>query len=135
MPDKCFIDTNVLIYIYSTDKIQQEKALLLIYGVKEPVISQQVIIEFCNVMTKKLKVKKEDITFALQDFQENLAIVPLEHNMIQKGLEIQEKYQYSYYDSLIIAAALLTDCKILYTEDMQNGQIIEKKLRITNPFL
>jgi len=48
--------------------------------------------------------------------------------------DIAKRYSYSYYDSLIISAALEANCDTLYSEDMQNGQIIEKVLRIVNPF-
>jgi predicted nucleic acid-binding protein len=49
--------------------------------------------------------------------------------------QIAEKYHFSFYDSLIIAASLECDCNILYSEDMHHGQIIENKLKIVNPFL
>jgi hypothetical protein len=48
--------------------------------------------------------------------------------------QIAEKYQFSFYDSLIIASALKCDCYTLYSEDLQHGQIIEDKLKIINPF-
>ena len=50
-------------------------------------------------------------------------------------MKIAEKYRYSYYDSVIIAAALESSCTLLYSEDMQHQQIIEGKLQIINPFL
>jgi predicted nucleic acid-binding protein len=49
--------------------------------------------------------------------------------------KVRRKYSYSYWDSLIIATALENNCSILYTEDMQDGQLIEDKLRIGNPFV
>ena len=51
-----------------------------------------------------------------------------------KGSDIRLKYKYSYYDSLIIAAALESKCTVLYSEDMQHDQIIESTLQIINPF-
>ncbi len=48
--------------------------------------------------------------------------------------KIKKKYAYSYWDSLIIASALESNCSIIYTEDMQDGQILENRLKITNPF-
>ena len=49
-------------------------------------------------------------------------------------LENKEKYAYSYWDSLILASALENNCPIIYTEDMQSGQIIEDSLKIINPY-
>ena len=53
---------------------------------------------------------------------------------IKYSWKIRRKYSYSYWDSLIIASALENNCKALYTEDIQDGQIIEDKLTIINPF-
>ena len=54
---------------------------------------------------------------------------------IKKAIEIANKYGFSFYDSLIINAAIESGCKMLYSEDMQHGQVIEKKLTIINPFV
>ncbi|MBX6423467.1 PIN domain-containing protein [Thermosulfurimonas sp. F29] len=54
---------------------------------------------------------------------------------IKKAMFVKEKYKYNYWDSLIIASALENDCSVLYTEDMQHGQIIEGRLKIVNPFV
>ncbi|MDP3217965.1 MAG: hypothetical protein Q8S73_27920, partial [Deltaproteobacteria bacterium] len=51
------------------------------------------------------------------------------------AFEIRERYRFSWWDSLIVASALETECEQLYTEDLQHGQIIEDRLRIVNPFL
>jgi predicted nucleic acid-binding protein len=53
---------------------------------------------------------------------------------IEKACQIADKYQFSFYDSLIIAAALSCNCKKLFSEDMQDGQVIENTLTIINPF-
>lgn len=53
---------------------------------------------------------------------------------IERALSIFVTYRYSYWDSLIIASALEANCSILYTEDLQDGQIVEGKLKIINPF-
>jgi predicted nucleic acid-binding protein len=53
---------------------------------------------------------------------------------IAQALALAQKYQYSYYDSLILAAALSSGCATLATEDMQHGQVIEDTLKIHNPF-
>jgi len=53
---------------------------------------------------------------------------------IESSFELKNKYGYSIWDSLIIASALENNCSILYTEDMKNGQVIENRLKIINPF-
>jgi predicted nucleic acid-binding protein len=54
---------------------------------------------------------------------------------IKKALYLHEKYRYSYYDSLILASALENGCKMIFTEDLQNGQVIEKTLKVVNIFI
>ena len=49
-------------------------------------------------------------------------------------MEISIRYNFYYWDSLIVASALENNCSILYTEDMQDGQVIEESLKIVNPF-
>lgn len=53
---------------------------------------------------------------------------------IERGLDFARQYRYSYWDSLILSSALENDCTILYTEDMQDGKVMENQLRIINPY-
>jgi predicted nucleic acid-binding protein len=62
----------------------------------------------------------------------NISIINI--STIKLCWKVRKKYSYSYWDSLITAAALESNCTILYTEDMQDGQVIDDKLRIVNPF-
>ena len=61
-------------------------------------------------------------------------VVPLTLDIVMKSWSIKTKYKFSYWDSLIIASALENNCSILYTEDMQDGQVIEESSKIVNPF-
>ena len=64
-----------------------------------------------------------------------LPVRTISSKTIRSGLDVHEKYQYSFYDSLIIASALENECSILYSEDLQHNQKIEKSLTIINPFI
>jgi predicted nucleic acid-binding protein len=61
--------------------------------------------------------------------------VPLGFKIYQDAFRLRSKYAISFWDSLIVASALDNGCKLLYSEDMQHGQVIEKKLNIMNPFI
>ena len=61
--------------------------------------------------------------------------MPLELETVKRCFFVKEKYLYSWWDSLVLASALENDCSILYSEDLQCNQIIERKLKIINPFL
>jgi predicted nucleic acid-binding protein len=134
MNDRVFIDSNILIYAYSEEERKREKALDII-KTNESVISIQVINEFVNVVKKKFNKENDEILEALHEIEEQLVIWDnLNLHLTKKAINLSEKYQYSYYDCLIIAAALEAKCSILYTEDMHHNHLIEGKLRITNPF-
>ena len=70
----------------------------------------------------------------VEDAYRRYEVVNFSRAVFMTGVTIRSKYQYSYYDSLIIATALESKCNILYSEDMHHGQIIENSLKIINPF-
>ena len=71
---------------------------------------------------------------ALDPIKTICTVVPLTVLIHQRGLQVAERYGFSIYDALIVAAALDADCATLYTEDLQHGQVIDRTLTITNPF-
>ena len=134
MEDKIFLDTNILIYAYSKTELDKRKIAHEILRTKTFVISTQVINEFIWVMCRKYQVEKEKLQMIGNRFLKMFEVVIINLHTIQKALNIFTKYNYSYWDSLIIASAIENGCSILYTEDMQTGQVLEGKLKIVNPF-
>lgn len=135
MKDKAFIDTNVVIYLYSEDEIQKQQIAESLLDNFLPIISIQVINEISNVMIKKMKLDHGTISRVIDELSTYCIVKEITLGIIQSALNIAEKYSYSYYDSLILATALEDQCKVLYSEDMQHGQHIEDQLKIINPFL
>ena len=134
MLDNVFIDTNILIYGYSQDEPdKQQKAINCIQS-DNIWISTQVINETINVLKRKFSLEYSQINTVIQEMKEKFNIAIVSVNTIETALNIGERYQYSYFDSLIIASALEVNCEIIYTEDLQDGQKIENKLTIINPF-
>jgi predicted nucleic acid-binding protein len=135
MKDKVFLDTNILVYSYSsTEKDKQIIARKLI-AESNSYISTQVIQEFLNTLTKKFGITWDIAKNAAgESIQNNSLFVNNEKTIIQ-ACELAQKYRYSFYDSLIISAALSCSCVMLCSEDLQHGQIIEDSLKIVNPFL
>jgi len=133
-----FIDSNVFIYLWDkTDPAKRQQAERLIENAIElgnACISHQVVQETLNVVTRKLEFNSEDTNRLLNRVLMPLWKVMPTHSLYQRGIEIQFRYQYSFYDSLIIAAALKSGCKTLFSEDLQHDQIIDR-LIIKNPFL
>ena len=130
-----FVDTNVLVYLYSgIDHIKQKQAFeaLSQYDCQ---ISTQVINEFNNVCIRKWKAPKENLLRAIKRICSYCDVAYIYEDTIVKALDIHEKYGYAYYDSLIIASALEHDCQYLLTEDIADGQVIEERLTIKNIFV
>jgi predicted nucleic acid-binding protein len=135
IPDKVFLDSNVLIYAYSSDDSKKRECVeKLLNEHRVIIISTQTINEFINVMTKKKKMTYQQVSLVLTEILINFSVEIIDKVIIQKALEIAEKHHYSYFDSLMIASAVVSDCSILYTEDMHNQHVIEGNLRIVDPF-
>lgn len=134
MPDKVFIDTNVLIYGYSEDEPNKRQRAIDCVRSGEAWISTQVLNETINVLKRKFSLSYSQIRDAVQELSEGFPIVLVSVNTIEMALNLAERYQYSYFDSLILASALEAGCQILYSEDLQDGQRIENQLMIINPF-
>ena len=133
-----FIDSNVVVYLFddaAPDK-QQRAESLIVKGLdqKNYCISHQVVQETLNVAIRKLNFTVEDASRLLDSVLQPLWKVMPTTAMYQRSLMVQFRYKYSFYDSLIIAAALEAGCNILFSEDLQHGQEIER-MTILNPFL
>ena len=136
MNDRVFIDTNIWVYakIEVNDGLKHKKAVDFLSKLKEQVyISTQVINEFFNVLAKNNIVDSEIIE-SIYQILNNTLLSEVTFATIEQSWKLREKYRYSVYDSLILASAKESNCKILYTEDLQHNQLIENKLRIINPF-
>jgi predicted nucleic acid-binding protein len=128
-----FIDTNVLVYLLSTDAAKAARARELLDA--GGVISVQVLNEVANVLVRKQKLPWAEVHAFMGLVHALLPTVqPLTITTHEKGLEIAERYGLSFYDAVLIAAALEAGCDVLWSEDMQDGLVIQGSLRIINPF-
>jgi predicted nucleic acid-binding protein len=140
MNDKYFIDTNVFIYSFDIDQSsKQERSIELIQvGLSTGlgIISTQVIQEFLNVATRKFAIpmKLEDSKAYLRLVMNPLCQVYPDLALFEACLDIQSETGYSFFDSLILAAAIRGGCDFLFTEDMQDGQEIYS-VTIKNPYI
>ncbi|MGC1372182.1 MAG: PIN domain-containing protein [Candidatus Sulfotelmatobacter sp.] len=133
MNGKVFFDTNILVYAIVENDPRKTRAreLLAVGGT----ISVQVLSEFVSVVRRKVKMPWDDVRAALKWIlllcPEAVTVTVKTH---EKAVGIAERYGYRMYDSLIVASALEAKCTILYSEDMQDGQVVERQLTIRNPF-
>jgi predicted nucleic acid-binding protein len=138
MINKVFIDTNVILYAKFNDgsrKFQVADNLFRAELLKsEAYISTQVVSEFCVNAIKKGK-SAQDAHNTVLKFNRRFYILPVTMNTVTEGFRLYDRYQFSYWDSLIVAAALKAGCGTLYSEDLSDGQVVDKSLKIINPFL
>jgi predicted nucleic acid-binding protein len=101
------------------------------------IVSIQVLGELCNVLIRKTTFSQSETQAAVLDLVNTFSVLAIDTSTVLNALEIEihARYGYSYWDSLIIATALQSDCSILYSEDMQHDQLIEGRLRIINPLI
>jgi predicted nucleic acid-binding protein len=132
--DKCFVDSNICLYLLDTSDKKKEIAKTILKN--NPTISTQVINENVNILFKKYKhFSNIEVVAHTKFLMHNCTVEKINEATISTALFIKEKYQLQWYDSLIVAAALQANCTILYTEDMHHGLIIEGTLSIINPFV
>ena len=136
MRDRIFIDTNVFVYLLlENESRKHSQAVQLMEALKGNFIfiSTQVLNEL-YVSLQKHDIDEAEIENKIRKLISIYNILIIDISTIKLCWKVSRKYSYSYWDSLIIASALESNCSILYTEDMQDGQIIEDRLRIMNPF-
>jgi predicted nucleic acid-binding protein len=135
-----FIDTNIFIYLFDeTDDRKRtiaEQLVRMALETRSATVSHQVVQETLNVVTRKLSspMSAENAQRFLEQILAPLWQIMPSLALYRRGLNIQSSYGFSFYDSLIVAAALESGCTRLYTEDLQHGQKIEG-LVIENPFI
>lgn len=127
-----FFDTSVLLYLLSGDTAKADRVETLLSA--RGVVSVQVLNEFAVVALRKLKMPLNEIREILDTIQAVCAVEPITVETHDRGLSVLERYRFSLYDSMLVAAALIAGAKIIYSEDLQNGQVIDNQLRVTNPF-
>jgi predicted nucleic acid-binding protein len=133
MSDRVFFDTNVLIYGMGTKDPRARRAEQLLF--EGGVVSVQVLNEFTDVASRKVRMSWDDVKQALRIIQLFCPNpVPITMDTHERALVIAERHDIRIYDALILASSLATNCTTLYTEDLQDGQVIEGRLTIRNPF-
>ena len=143
MKSDCFIDTNIWVYALleaRNDGEKQQAALELLRNLPTSVsilVSIQVINEFHWTLTRKYRLADDVVLDKATNGIVALssAVLPLELDTYIEASNIRKQYNLSFWDSLVVASALRIGCKTLYTEDLNHGMIVGKKLHIVNPFL
>ena len=94
----------------------------------------QVINEICVNLVKRAKFPETQIGELIETFYQKYEVVNMEKGVLLSASQLRQEYPFSYWDSLIVAAALASDVETLYSEDMQHGFVVRESLKIVNPF-
>jgi len=137
MPAKTFVDSNIWLYslIQNDDDDRHQQAAGLILKLRFPVISSQVIRVICSNLKKKTPMPEERLRGLILGWYQGCNVVSSNASQHLLASRLRDAYSFSYWDSLIVAAALDAGCATLYSEDMQHGQKVESGLIIINPFI
>lgn len=135
MSAEVFLDTNIFVYCFDVQSPEKQATAKKIVCGMDWFVSWQVVQEFSSVALHRFKVPiKPDDLAEYVEFQiwPGCRVLPSEA-IFRQAVEIHERFGFRYYDSLIVASALAGGAKTLFSEDMQDGQVIGS-LEIRNPF-
>lgn len=129
---RTFFDSNIVLYLLSDDESKADRAesLLLAGGV----VSVQVLNEVASVARRKLALSWTEVDDLLSAVKARCEVFDVTIETHDAGLQIARDMSVSLYDSMIVASALIAGCTTLYSEDMQHGLLVQRQLRVTNPF-
>ena len=133
MRGKFFFDSNIILYLLSSDSAKVAIAQELMRN--KGTISVQVLNEVTQVTQRKLRYTWAQTHEVINSLRGICEVVPLTVTTHERGCKLSERYGFSVYDAMIVAAALLADADTLYTEDMQHRLVVDKQLIIINPFI
>lgn len=135
-----FVDTNIWLYALvdparPDDSDKHLRAARFVGRLSRPVITSQVVRELCSNLLKKAALTEERLRRLVDDWYPNCVLHPSSQQQHLLASRLRETASFSFWDSLIVAAALDAGCSALYSEDMQHGQVVDGRLTIVNPLL
>lgn len=139
MKDNVFVDSNIWLYAMaqSDDALgdtRYAKAKAFLLGLSRPRVNSQVIREVCCNLKKKSRAEETTIKTYVLAWYQNCEVVTSNVEQFLLASQLRQDEGFSYWDSLIVAAALNSGCTVLYSEDMQHGRMLLGQLTIVNPF-
>lgn len=138
MSDKFFFDTNVLVYMQDASEPEKQQKARALFSKHcdngSAVISTQCLQEFYNVLACKMKQDKSTVKQLVHSLSENIPTVQISPSIIENAIDISIKTQFSFWDSLMLSAASSVKCSVLYSEDLNDSQVVDG-VTIKNPFV
>jgi predicted nucleic acid-binding protein len=131
-----FADSNIILYSLLAKQAPAKHAIAIALLKSEDIIlSTQVVSEVSAVLTRKSSLSNKEIQRIAEDLYLRFPVLPIEKEDLLDAFSIRESYQFSFWDSLIVAVALRIDATVLYSEDTHDGMVVRNRLTIRNPFI
>ena len=132
-----FVDSNLWLYIYLIDQDRSKRDTILarLVPIDDVAISTQVLIEVGANLIKKARASEARVLDVIQEMERECRLHVVRGSTLIDASRLRSAGSYSYWDSLIIAAALESGCDQLWSEDLQHGQVVDGRLHIVNPLL
>ncbi len=138
MRDSVFVDSNLWLYAFVLrpgEEVKHARALALLEARNRYTISTQVVSEVSVNLLRKAGMEEKSLLDIVEGFYRRCRVVNTDLECHRTASRLRSAHQFSFWDSLIVAAALEANCGMLYSEDMQHGQVIDQQLTILNPLL
>ncbi|WP_031527219.1 PIN domain-containing protein [Dyadobacter crusticola] len=129
---KYFLDSNIILYLFDSNASKRAIAEELLSTF--PIINPQVLIEVANVCKRKLGFSKDQVCQLWLDLLNDCTCTDVTEQTMCTAAGLVKRYDMQLFDAILIAGALESECPVFYSEDMQDGMLIDGKLRILNPF-
>ncbi|MBD2608111.1 PIN domain-containing protein [Scytonema hofmannii FACHB-248] len=130
-----FLDSNIWIYALANNQdINKRNIACRLVDAEGVIISTQIINEVCLNLIKKSSFTEQQITQLIEAFYKGSHIISFNRDILLNSSNLRSRYNFSFWDSLIVACALAAGASILYSEDMQDGLVVDGQLQIVNPF-
>ncbi|WP_318730238.1 PIN domain-containing protein [Roseofilum sp. Guam] len=138
---KIFIDSNIWLYRFLADQdpdpeedARKRKIAVSLTNLNNIVVSTQVINETCSILKRKVNFSETQISQLIEEFEQQCQVIDVKTSILKRASQLRTNYHLSFWDGLIVASALSGNANILYSEDMQDGLIVDHQLTIINPF-
>jgi predicted nucleic acid-binding protein len=133
MTVRVFADTNIVVYAESNDGAKTSRAVEIIEA--SPVIGVQVVNETISVLTRKHNFSRDEAYEVAGGLMDLCEVIDMTGETVRDAMRLASQYALSHWDSLIVSAAIQAGCDTLYSEDLQNGQVFDGRLKVVNPFI
>lgn len=130
-----FLDSNIWIYAFAQNQDKQKQSIATkLVQTTGVVISTQVINEVCTNLLRKSDFSETQISKLITAFYQGSQVITFNAEILRQASTLRGRYAFSFWDSLIVSSACYADVSTLYSEDMQNGLVVNDQLEIVNPF-